>query len=206
MHPTVAVLAVQGAFIEHEKRLAALGCNTVELRQKDDLALSFNALVLPGGESTVQSKLLHDLEMFYPLRERIVEGMPTFGTCAGLILLAERIDGAGDIAGLDSTLTAQRTEVSGFATLPVTVQRNGYGRQLGSFHALSKFGDEENVPMTFIRAPFITHINDNAKVEVLASIDDRIVAARADNQLGVAFHPELDSDNRVYQTFLDMIG
>ncbi len=204
MRPTIAVLAVQGAFIEHERRLGELGCKTFELRQRSDLTRTFDALVLPGGESTVQSKLLHDLNMFEPLRERILDGMPTLGTCAGLILLAENIEGAGDVAGLDAELTAKRAEVDGFATLPVTVQRNGYGRQLGSFHTYARFGKEEDVPMTFIRAPFITHVNNDA-VDILACVDERIVAARANNQIGVAFHPELDADNRVYQMFLNMI-
>ena len=112
MSPTIAVLALQGAFIEHEQRLQSLGCTTIELRQAADLARPFDGLVLPGGESTVQAKLLHDLGMFEPLRQRIAEGLPALGTCAGLILLADH-----------------------FRTLPVTVRRNAYGRQLGSFHA-----------------------------------------------------------------------
>lgn len=111
MSPTIAVLALQGAFIEHEQRLQSLGCTTIELRQAADLARPFDGLVLPGGESTVQAKLLHDLGMFEPLRQRIAEGLPALGTCAGLILLADH-----------------------FRTLPVTVRRNAYGRQLGSFH------------------------------------------------------------------------
>lgn len=282
--PTIAVCAVQGAFIEHEQRLTALGCEVFELRQAADLARPFDALVLPGGESTVQAKLLRELDMFDTLRSRIASGLPVLGTCAGLILLAERIeDAAGDLAGLDPKIAAVRTTVTGFGTLPVTVQRNGYGRQLGSFHAYASFGSTANdtrrvegteeaanaastgnagsmgnaggtgnagntasargavgtnsagdtasakgagstrraegadsaegperssspiIPMTFIRAPFITRISKQAGAEALARVDGRIVAARADNQIGVAFHPELDEDDTVYQMFLKMI-
>ncbi|MDO4291045.1 MAG: pyridoxal 5'-phosphate synthase glutaminase subunit PdxT [Eggerthellaceae bacterium] len=249
--PTIAVSAVQGAFIEHEKRLASLGCEVFELRQATDLERPFDALVLPGGESTVQAKLLRELNMFGTMRARIVEGMPVLGTCAGLILLAERIeDGDGDLAGLDPEIAAVRTRVTGFGTLPVTVRRNGYGRQLGSFHAHAPFtaegaaprrahdeaatqlpchlerpnfaepreataafaiGMEPNakaaptVPMTFIRAPFITEVRADAGAKALAEVDGRIVAAQAGNQIGVAFHPELDEDNTVYQAFLALI-
>lgn len=136
------------------------------------------------------------------------------GTCAGLILLAERIEGAGDAAGLDAGLAAMRVAVDGFATLPVAVQRNGYGRQLGSFRTSAPFGSVEErtraeadaspvVPMTFIRAPFITQVGEG--VEVLATVNDRIVGVRYENQIGVAFHPELDEDNCVYERFLGLV-
>lgn len=195
---TVAVLAVQGAFIEHERRLAALGCDVFELRKAADLASPCDALVLPGGESTVQSKLLHELNMFEPLRRRIDDGLPVLGTCAGLILLSEHIEGAGNA-------------VDGFSTLPVTVRRNGYGRQLGSFRACAPFGSDTVppasaapvIPMTFIRAPFVTEVGEG--VEVLATVDERIVGVRCRNQIGVAFHPELDEDNHVYEQFLGLV-
>lgn len=212
--PTVAVCAVQGAFAEHEQRLRALGCEALELRRPSDLARPFDALVLPGGESTVQAKLLYDLGLFEPLRTRIKAGMPVLGTCAGLILLAERIeDATGDLAGLDCALAAARTGVTGFGTLPVTVRRNGYGRQLGSFHARAPFGGEAEraagtaptIPLTFIRAPFITEVRTEAGAEVLARTGGRVVAARAGNQLGVAFHPELDEGEAVYEMFLGML-
>lgn len=203
--PTIAVCAVQGAFIEHERRLADLGCNVFELRQAHDLNQPFDALVLPGGESTVQAKLLRELGMLDTLRTRIEDGLPVLGTCAGLILLAEAIEGAsGDLSGLDPNIAAARTAVHGIGTLPVTVRRNGYGRQLGSFRAHAPFGDTPAIPMTFIRAPFITKA-DKDSVRILARIDDRIVAVQAQNQIGVAFHPELDSDNTVYQRFLELI-
>lgn len=202
MQPTIAVLALQGAFIEHEQRLQSLGCATIELRQAADLNLSFDGLVLPGGESTVQAKLLHDLGMFEPLRQRIAEGLPTLGTCAGLILLAEH-----------------------FRTLPVTVRRNAYGRQLGSFHAEGRWeGDEsgaeatttptdqndrpafdpEPVPLTFIRAPRIEALGSDVKP--LVTLGDTPVAVRHHNQIAAAFHPELDPDNRLYEAFLALMA
>ena len=133
--PCVGVVAVQGAFAEHVQRLRRLGCTTVELRQGADLACPIDALVLPGGESTVQSRLLRDAGMLDSLRVRILAGLPVLGTCAGLILLAERVEGAGDLHGLDPREAAGRAGVEGLRTLPVTVSRNAYGRQLGSFHA-----------------------------------------------------------------------
>lgn len=185
---TVGVLAVQGAFVEHERRLAQLGCACIELRKAADLEKPFDRLILPGGESTVQIKLLHELGMYRPLRERIESGMPVLGTCAGLILLADRVEGAADGGR------------SGLATMPVTVRRNAYGRQLGSFHANAAFAGEENVPMTFIRAPFVTEVGK--EVKVFARVGGDIVAVRYRNQLGVAFHPELDDDDRVLKLFL----
>lgn len=206
---TAAVLAVQGAFIEHERRLEELGCRCVELRQAHDLAQPFDRLVLPGGESTVQAKLLRELEMFEPLRERIVGGMPVLATCAGLILLAQAIE---------------NDPATHFATLPVTVRRNAYGRQLGSFTAQAPWqgsaacGDAERgealhsdagaspLPMTFIRAPKIVEVGPD--VEVLANVDDGAgrspAAVRHGNQVACAFHPELDTDPRIHRLFLKL--
>lgn len=199
---TIAVLAVQGAFIEHQRRLEALGCRVVQLRQKADLAQPFGGLVLPGGESTVQSKLLHELDLFHPLRQRIEDGLPTLGTCAGLILLAQHL---ADDEGTRAT-------VEGFRTLPVTVRRNAYGRQLGSFHAEAAIGAAEvspardanprPLPLTFIRAPRIEAIGKD--VETLVAYDGYPVAVRYKKQLGMAFHPELDTDNRIYELFLSL--
>ena len=187
---TVAVLAVQGAFIEHERRFERLGCRCIELRQARDLERPFDRLVLPGGESTVQAKLLRELGMLEALRECIEAGMPVLGTCAGLILLAKRVEGVGVF------------ESNGFGTLPVTVRRNAYGRQLGSFHASARFAGIKRVPMTFIRAPLVAEVGEG--VEVLARVEGDIVAVRYENQLGVAFHPELDCDDQVLQMFLEM--
>ncbi len=201
---TAAVLAVQGAFIEHERRLEELGCRCVELRQARDLAQPFDRLVLPGGESTVQAKLLHELGMFEPLRERIAGGMPVLATCAGLILLAQAIE---------------NDPATHFATLPVTVRRNAYGRQLGSFTAQAPWRgsaacngpahaspDPLPLPMTFIRAPKIVEVGPD--VEVLASVDDGAgrspAAVRHGNQVACAFHPELDTDPRIHRLFLEL--
>lgn len=194
---TVAILAVQGAFLEHRLMLEKLGAHVIELRQERDLEQDFDSLVLPGGESTVQSKLLLEQNMLEPLKNRIANGMPVLGTCAGLILLAKRVQ--GDSKG---------NKITGFNTLDVTVKRNAYGRQLGSFHCESDFGSDKTsinigkVPMTFIRAPYIAEVGSN--VEVLASVDNHIVAARQGNQIGTSFHPELDDDTRIHQIFLDL--
>lgn len=226
MAPTIAVLAVQGAFIEHERRLRALGCEVFELRQAADLARPFDGLVLPGGESTVQAKLLRTVGLFDPLRERIAAGLPTLGTCAGLILLAERVEGAGDTRGLPADTAAERVTVEGFRTLPVTVSRNAYGRQLGSFHgegqlastaAKAPDGATEGalgknqvldrasapVPLTFIRAPRIEELGTGT--EPLVTLDGRPVAVRSGNQIGAAFHPELDADDAIYRLFLERV-
>lgn len=198
MTKTVAVLAVQGAFIEHEHRLGQLGAQVFELRQAADLQRPFDALVLPGGESTVQGKLLRELGMLEPLRERITAGLPVLATCAGLILLAERIDG---VNGDGSTVDAQHNSTH-LATLDVTVRRNAYGRQLGSFHTEAAFEGLGQVPMTFIRAPFVTQVGERA--QVLAQVDGNVVAVRQGNQVATAFHPELDPDARIHELLLSL--
>lgn len=185
----IAVLAVQGAFIEHEQMLEKLGAECVELRKKEDLDQAYDGLVLPGGESTVQGKLLKELGMFDRLKEQIEQGLPVLGTCAGLILLAEKL-------GND-----QR---SYFQTLPVVVKRNAYGRQLGSFYVESEWKGIGIVPMTFIRAPYIESVSEG--VDVLAQVDGHIVAVRYENQLALSFHPELDQNLSIHQYFLQMIA
>lgn len=184
----IAVLAVQGAFIEHEKALQRLGAETVELRKAEDLEQDFDGLVLPGGESTVQSRLLKELSMFEPLKEKIEEGLPVLATCAGLILLAQNVS---------------NDEKRGFATLPVTVKRNAYGRQLGSFHTEETVKSVGKVPMTFIRAPYVSDVHDGTRV--LASVEDRIVGVQYNNQLAFSFHPELDEDTRIHERFLEIV-
>lgn len=182
---TVGILAVQGAFIEHEKKLSSLGAECIELRQKSDLKQAFDGLILPGGESTVQGKLLREQGMLEPLTAKIRQGMPVLATCAGLILLAGRLSNDGHVY---------------FGTLPVIVKRNAYGRQLGSFHTVREMKGLGPVPMTFIRAPYIEAAEKN--VEVLAEIDERIVAVKYGRQIGLSFHPELDKDNRIHELFL----
>lgn len=184
----IAVLALQGAFIEHEKMLSSLGAEAFELRQKPDLDKPFDGLIIPGGESTVQGKLLRELDMFDEIKRRIDEGLPVFGTCAGLLLLAKRIE------------NDERTHL---ATMDITAVRNAYGRQLGSFHTEAEFSGLGVIPMTFIRAPYISSVGNSA--EELARVDGKIVAARQDNMLVTAFHPELNDDTSVHRYFLDMI-
>ena len=167
--------------------LDKLGVDHFEIRQKKDLEKKFDALILPGGESTVMGKLLVELELFEPLRERIVSGMPVFGTCAGLILLAKEVE----------------EDKTSLATMDIRVKRNAYGRQLGSFYTEEMFKGLGKIPMTFIRAPYIVDTFGDA--EVLAEVDGKIVAARQGNQLVTAFHPELDEDTSVHQYFLNMI-
>ena len=181
------ILAVQGDFEEHAQMLGKLGEECFEIRQKSDLEKSFDRLILPGGESTVQEKLIKNLGIYDIIKKKIEDGTPTLATCAGLILLAR------EIANDDRRC---------FMTLPVTVKRNAYGRQLGSFRAYGKFGDYDNVPMEFIRAPYVE--STDADVEILSVTDDKITAVRYQNQLGIAYHPELCDDTRIFEYFLDM--
>lgn len=178
----VAVLALQGAFIEHEKVLQELGVETVELRQASDLDQSYDGLVLPGGESTVQGKLLRELGMFDTLQTQIREGMPVLATCAGMILLGSK---------------------EHFGTIPMQVRRNAYGRQLGSFHTDADVKGIGTVPMSFIRAPYVESVEEG--VEVLSVVDGHIVGVRYGKQLAFAFHPELDEDRQIHQMFVNML-
>ena len=184
----IAVLALQGVFIEHEQMLSRLGVSSFEIRQKKDLETPFDGLIIPGGESTVQGKLMRELGLFEPLRERIEAGLPVFGTCAGLLLLAKKIE---------------NDERLHFATMDICAVRNAYGRQLGSFYTESDFSGIGKIPMTFIRAPYISEVSGDT--QILASVDGKIVAARQKDQLVTAFHPELNDDTSVHRYFLDMI-
>lgn len=184
----VGVLALQGAFIEHESRIAELGATPFEIRTRTDVESPFDGLILPGGESTVQGKLLHELELFDPLRRMIGAGLPVFGTCAGLILLARRI---------------QDDPLVHFGSLDVVVERNAYGRQLGSFQAEGPFAGGASIPMSFIRAPAIREVGSG--VNVLASENGIPVAVRQGNILATAFHPELDPDTTIHSYFLSMV-
>ena len=178
----VGVLAVQGAFAEMAAHWREKGAETFEIRQRDDLERGMDLLALPGGESTVQGKLLHDLGLFAPLKERIAGGLPVFATCAGLILLAEKIEDPG-------SRTATRPE-QWFGVLPVAVRRNAYGRQLGSFTTVGTFDGKPDVPMTFIRAPAITEIL-SPEVETLSVFDGSPTSVRWRNITAFTWHPEL---------------
>lgn len=185
----IGVLAMQGAFAEHIKTLEKLGTDYIEIRQKSDLIFNhIDGLILPGGESTVIGRLIIDLNIHDYLKRLIENGLPVLGTCAGLILLAKNIS--------NDRNTYLRT-------MDIVAVRNAYGRQLGSFTAHGCFAGIGDIPMIFIRAPFIEQISKN--VEILAIIDNHIVAARQDNMIVTAFHPELTSDLRVHEFFLNNI-
>lgn len=176
---TIAVLALQGAFIEHERMLQRLGCETFEIRQLSDWNRPKNGLVIPGGESTTMMRLLNDEGLFEPIRNAIADGLPVMGTCAGMILLSE----------------------GRLGTMDIRVVRNAYGRQLGSFMTKADIeGIGKDVPMTFIRAPYISEVGPEA--EAIAIVDGHIVAARQDRQMACAFHPELTDDTRWHEAFV----
>ncbi|MDE7158852.1 MAG: pyridoxal 5'-phosphate synthase glutaminase subunit PdxT [Clostridiales bacterium] len=184
----IGVFALQGAFIEHEYALQKLGAETVEIRRREHFSDGLDGIVLPGGESTVQGKLLREEGLFQPVKEAIEGGLPVFGTCAGLILLAKELVN-------DSTVH--------FGTMDVTVKRNAYGRQLGSFKDDLNVNGVGVYPAVFIRAPYIESAGKG--VEILAETGGHIVAARQKNMLAAAFHPELTDDLRVHAYFLEMI-
>lgn len=185
----IAVLALQGAFIEHERMLARLGVESFEIRQLSDWQQTKDALIIPGGESTTQLKLLKDLKLLAPIREAIAGGLPVFGTCAGLILLAKDVDGEN---------------FDRLSTMDISVRRNAYGRQLDSFFTTAPMkGVGDDIPMTFIRAPYINKVGPG--VDILAETGGHIVAARQGKQLVTAFHPELNEDTRVHEYFLKLI-
>ena len=199
----IAVLAVQGAFIEHEKMLEQLGAECIELRQAADCEQDFDGLVLPGGESTVQNKLLRELGRYDILKAKIDAGLPVLATCAGMILLADTI-------GNDNMRC--------FGTLPVTVRRNAYGRQLGSFSGMHDVAGIGEFEMRFIRAPYVEKINESASasapadekaagsdsVHILGTVENRIVGVEYKNQIALAFHPELTDDTRIHEKFLKL--
>ena len=183
----IGILALQGAFAEHEQVLKALGVETVQIRnQKDwETHADLDGLILPGGESTVMGKLLHDLDLFEPIKTKINAGLPVFGTCAGLILLAKTIVG-------DQTKHLASMDI------------NAYGRQLGSFVTNADFKGIGEIPMVFIRGPIIEAVGP--EIEILAQVNGAIVAAREKQMLVTSFHPELTGDTRVHAYFLEMIN
>lgn len=184
----IAVLSLQGAFIEHENMLKKIGVDCFEIRNKEDLLRHFDGLILPGGESTTMGKLLHDLDLFDTLKKRIEDGLCVFGTCAGMILLARKIN--------------NDTRVH-FGLMDIEVKRNAYGRQLGSFKTVEEFKGIGKVPMVFIRGPYVERVSDN--VEILSTVNNNIVAVKQNNMLVTAYHPELTDDTRVHEYFISMI-
>ncbi len=180
----VGISAVQGDFAEHAEIIKQLGAEYILLRRKED-AENIGALILPGGESTTQRRLLAQTGLYDVLSEKIRTGLPVLATCAGLILLAEDVE----------------NETPCFGTLPVYVCRNAYGRQLGSFSAKGNVGKIENYPMRFIRAPYIKKVLSD-KAEILNETDGRITAVRYKAMTAFSFHPELTDDLRIHEEFL----
>ena len=184
----IGVLAMQGAYVEHINILQDLDVSPVEIRNKNDLQ-NIDGIIIPGGESTTMGKLIRTLDIYDDLKEKIESGMPVWGTCAGMILLAKSICN-------DDTVH--------LGTMDIEVKRNAYGRQLGSFNTKSNVkGIGEDIEMMFIRAPYIENVDDNVKV--LSVVDNNIVAAKENNMLVTSFHPELTSDYRVHKYFLKMV-
>jgi 5'-phosphate synthase pdxT subunit len=192
---TVGVLAVQGDVREHVRMLGDLGVRAVTVRRTSELD-ACDGLVIPGGESTTMSKLARTFDLFEPIRHRLKEGMPAFGTCAGMIMLADRIEGG----------TADQETLGG---LDITVRRNAFGRQVDSFEGNLEFsGLEEPVHAVFIRAPWVEQVGPD--VEVLARVGSgeaagRIVAVRQGPLLATSFHPEVGSDSRIHRVFVDLV-
>lgn len=216
----VGVLALQGSFAEHiavlekinfgkqssgdinsplrpeifypnEEKITSKFANRLEIfqiRKLDDIKQDFDALILPGGESTTMGKLLRDFGIFEPLREKILSGMPTFGTCAGAILLANNIS---------------NDDRKHFGVLDVTVQRNAYGRQLGSFVACEEFKGLGKVDMVFVRAPIFENVGND--VEILSVVKNEIVAVKQGNILATSYHPELTASTLTHEFFLNFI-
>jgi len=183
----IGVLALQGAFAAHSDCLTSIGVQSIEVRNPEQLK-SVDALLMPGGESSTMSQLLESSGLFGPISSRIADGMPVFGTCAGMILLASEIlDGRSD----------QRS----FSAIDISVRRNAFGRQVDSFEATikSSVGDFHGV---FIRAPRIERVGD--EVEVLGSINNEPVLVRQGNVLAASFHPELSNDARLHEYFVSI--
>ncbi|MDC7242899.1 MAG: pyridoxal 5'-phosphate synthase glutaminase subunit PdxT [Sphaerochaetaceae bacterium] len=184
----IGVLALQGAFFEHMKMLKELGVDAFEIRQLKDLEKAMDGLILPGGESTTMYKLLKDLDLYEPIKTKIINGLPVFGTCAGLLLLASEV---------------KNHSTSYLQTMDIVAKKNAYGRQLGSFITKAAFADKTDVPMVFIRAPYIESVGET--VETLSIVNNLIVAAKQKNQLVTAFHPELTNDLTIHKYFLTMV-
>lgn len=184
----IGVSAVQGAFAEHCTMLCRIGALPVEIKELSDLDGGIDGLILPGGESTAQGRLLRESGLFDRLKVMIEQGLPVYGTCAGMILLAKEIE---------------NDDRRHFAVMDITVRRNAYGRQLGSFMAYGMFAGRGPIPMPFIRAPQISRAGTG--VEVLSEENGAATAARQSNMLVTAFHPEVTDDPTVHLYFLEMV-
>ncbi|MGN0943928.1 pyridoxal 5'-phosphate synthase glutaminase subunit PdxT [Fusobacterium varium] len=184
----IGILALQGAFLEHKNILDYLKIDNCLVKTKEQLE-DIDGIILPGGESTAMGKLLRDFNILGPLKEKIKSGLPVFGTCSGMILLAEKLS---------------NSETVHLGVMGIEVKRNAYGRQLGSFEIEEDFkGINKKVKMVFIRAPYVKNIKEG--VEILATVNGNITAVRERNMLAVSFHPELTNDTSVHEYFLDII-
>jgi 5'-phosphate synthase pdxT subunit len=186
----IGVLALQGDFREHLQILSTIGVQGVPVRTNRDLDV-VSGLIIPGGESTTIQKLAENFGLFEPIQAKIQAGLPVFGTCAGLIMIADRI-----LGGIEGQI--------GFGGLDVTVQRNAFGHHSDSFEIDLDFaGIDGQVHAAFIRAPLITHIGEKAK-SLAALPDGSVVAATQDNLLGISFHPEMTAEPRIHSLFVKM--
>jgi 5'-phosphate synthase pdxT subunit len=189
--PAIGVFALQGDFREHLAALTALGADAFPVRRPEELERC-DGLVIPGGESTTMWKLARAFDLLDPLRAAVKSGLPTFGTCAGMIMLADRIVGG----------TADQETIGG---LDATVRRNAFGRQVDSFEDdLAVAGLDDPVHAVFIRAPWVEQTGPS--VEVLASAMGHPVAVRQGHLLATSFHPEVDGDGRIHRLFLDLVA
>jgi 5'-phosphate synthase pdxT subunit len=183
----IGVLALQGAFIEHEQALKKCGSQAVEVRTPKDLD-SIDGLIIPGGESTTIGKLLVDYQLDHMLKQRAEAGMPVWGTCAGMILLAKQIEDSDQFR---------------LGVMDISVKRNAFGRQVNSFETDLEVEGMGPTRAIFIRAPYVDHCWGEARV--LATFQDKIVMVREANYLATAFHPELTLDGSVHKYFLEMV-
>lgn len=185
----IGVLSLQGAFKEHVKIIESLGHEAIEVRKAEDLN-NINGIILPGGESTAIGKLLEASKLKKILQTKIEEGLPVWGTCAGMIILAKKIVGY---------------DITHLPLMDIEVVRNGYGRQLSSFTVDKEIEgiDGGSLSLVFIRAPYIEKVGEN--VSILCEVDGKIVAAQENNILVTSFHPELTDDFRMHQYFINMI-
>jgi 5'-phosphate synthase pdxT subunit len=192
--PRIGVLALQGDTREHLAALREAGADSMSVRRRSELD-AVDALVIPGGESTTMSHLLLDLDLLEPLRERLADGLPAYGACAGMILLASEILDAG----------ANGRQALPLRAIDMTVRRNAFGRQVDSFEGDIGFvGLAEPVRAVFIRAPWVERVGDG--VQVLARAAGHVVAVRQGSVLATAFHPEMTGDRRVHQLFVDIVN
>lgn len=186
----IGILALQGSVIEHKNILNSLGTKVIEVKYHKDLEI-IDGLIIPGGESTTINKLLKDFLLLEPLREAIQNGLPVWGTCAGLIVLAKEIE---------------NKENESIGVMDINVKRNAYGGQINSFikeaEVIPHMSDTP-IPLVFIRAPYIINVGNN--VDVLKVLDNNIIAARQEHMLVTSFHPELTNNTKVHEYFINMV-